>query len=79
MKTLKTILVILRVIIALCFAFQNFQTVDISFYKWNAEMPLSLAILGIYIFGALSGGILFSLLKKIVTLDKKNDKNKNHS
>lgn len=79
MKTLKTILVIILVIIALFFAFQNFQTVDISFYKWNAEMPLSVAILGIYIFGALSGGILFSLLKKIITLDKKSDKNKNHS
>ncbi len=79
MKTLKTILLIILVIIALFFAFQNFQTVDISFYKWSAKMPLSLAILGIYIFGALSGGVLFSLLKKIITLDKKTDKIKNHS
>lgn len=79
MKTLKTILVIILVVIALVFAFQNFQTVDISFYKWSVEMPLSVAILGIYIFGALSGGILFSLLKKIATLDKKSNENKNHS
>ncbi|MCA1756239.1 MAG: LapA family protein [Bacteroidales bacterium] len=70
MKTFKTILVIILVIIALFFAFQNFQTVNISFYKWSAEIPLSLAIIGIYVFGALTGGILFSVLKKIVRLDK---------
>lgn len=73
MKTIKTILLIILFIIALLFAFQNFQTVKISFYQWSAEMPLSVAIIGIYIFGAVSGGILFSLLKKIVHLDKKHN------
>jgi lipopolysaccharide assembly protein A len=72
MKTIKTILLIILVIITLLFAFQNFETVRISFYKWSAEMPLSVAILAIYVFGALSGGILFSLLKKIVRMDKNN-------
>lgn len=72
MKTLKTILVIILVAIALVFSFQNFETVRISFYKWSAEMPLSFAIIGIYFFGALTGGILFSVLKKITRLDKKN-------
>ncbi|MCA1760910.1 MAG: LapA family protein [Bacteroidales bacterium] len=71
MKTFKTILVIILVIIALIFAFQNFETVSISFFKWRAEMPLAFAIIGIYFLGALTGGILFSVLKKISRLAKK--------
>ena len=66
-------MLIILVFFTLLFAFQNFETTRISFYKWSAEMPLSVAILGIYVFGALSGGILFSLLKKLVRLDKKNN------
>lgn len=73
MKIIKTILVIIFVIIALIFAFQNFETIKISFFKWSAEMPLSFAIIGIYFLGALTGGILFSALKKISRLDKNNN------
>jgi uncharacterized integral membrane protein len=73
MKTIKTILVFLLVIIALLFAFQNFEDVRISFYKWNVEMPLAFAIIGVYFLGALTGGVLYSVLKKITRLDKKNE------
>ncbi len=66
MKILKLTLLIIFLIIALLFAVQNFETTRISFYRWSAEMPLSVAIIGIYILGALSGSLLFSILKKLM-------------
>jgi len=41
--------------------------------KMNGMWVLSFAITGIYILGALTGGNLFSVIKKITRLDKKND------
>jgi uncharacterized integral membrane protein len=51
------------------------ETVKLSFLKWHLEIPLSLASVLLYILGALSGGLLFSMLKK---LSSENSDKKNH-
>ena len=71
MNIVKKVIIILFLLIVFLFAFQNFETVSISFYKWNMEIPLTLAIIGIYIIGAFTGGLFFSLMKKVITMDKK--------
>jgi len=65
MKFLKTTLLFFFIAIAAIFVFQNFETVKLSFLSWNTQIPLSLAITVIYILGAVSGGLLYSLLKKL--------------
>lgn len=73
MNFVKKTIIILFLLIVFLFAFQNFETVNITFYKWHVEIPLTLAIIATYIVGALTGGLLFSLMKKVITMDKKND------
>lgn len=74
MRLLKTILLLLLTIVAVIFFIQNLETVKLSFLKLSIEMPLSFASAALYILGALSGGLIFSLLKKL-TLNDSNKKN----
>ena len=71
MKFLKTTLLFFFIVIAAIFVFQNFGTVKLSFLSWNTQIPLSLAITVIYILGAVSGGLLYSLLKKLTQKNKR--------
>lgn len=74
MRIIKTILLSLLFGVAVIFIIQNLETVKLSFLKWSIQMPLSLASTAIYILGALSGGLIFSMLKKLTRndSDKKN-------
>lgn len=65
MRLLKTILLLLFIAAIVLFAFQNMETVKLSFLNWHLEIPLSFASASIYILGAISGGIVFSMLKKL--------------
>lgn len=73
MKFLKTIILLLLTGVAVVFILQNLETVKLSFLKWSIEIPLSFASASIYILGAISGGLIFSLLKKL-TLEKSDKK-----
>jgi uncharacterized integral membrane protein len=70
MKLLKTIVLVLLLGVVLVFAFQNFENVQISFINWRVEIPLSVAIVLIYLLGAISGGVLFNLIKKLTSQEK---------
>lgn len=74
MRLLKTVLLILLILVAAIFIVQNLETVKLTFIKWSIEMPLSFASAVIYVLGAVSGGLIFSLLKKL-TLEDSNEKN----
>jgi lipopolysaccharide assembly protein A len=75
MRIIRTILLVLFIVAIVIFTFQNMETVKLSFLKWHLEIPLSLASVLLYILGALSGGLLFSMLKK---LSSENSDKKNH-
>lgn len=70
MKVLKQIIIIVITVAALIFAAQNFDTVEIVFLKWSVMLPIAVVVFSIYILGALSGGMLWSLIKKVATMDQ---------
>lgn len=74
MRLVKTILLLLLIGVAIIFTVQNMEIVKLSFLNFHLEIPLSFASVGIYILGAISGGLIFSLLKKLTSEDseKKN-------
>ncbi|MBZ9618912.1 lipopolysaccharide assembly protein LapA domain-containing protein [Psychroflexus lacisalsi] len=73
MRTLKSILLLIIVLAAIIFAFQNMETVNLKFFNWKLQIPLSAASALLYILGAISGGLIFSMLKKL-TLEEKRKK-----
>jgi len=73
MRLIKTILLLLLLGVAVIFTFQNMEIVKLSFLNIHLEIPLSLASVAIYILGAISGGIVFSMLKKL-TIEDSNKK-----
>lgn len=64
-RVLQVVVLVLFVVALTVFTVQNIQTVRLTFFKWFLEMPLSITIVLIYIFGAVSGGVLFSMLKTL--------------
>ncbi|MPM04921.1 hypothetical protein SDC9_51202 [bioreactor metagenome] len=74
MRLLKTILLLLLIGVAVIFTIQNMEIVKLSFLIFHLEIPLSFASVSIYILGAFSGGIVFSMLKKL-TIEDSNKKN----
>lgn len=75
MRIIRTILLVLFIGAIVIFTFQNIETVKLSFLKWHLDIPLSIASVSLYILGAISGGLLFSMLKK---LSSENSKGKNN-
>ena len=43
---------------------QNLQTATISLFSASITLPLSVLVFAIYVLGMLTGGFLFSLLRK---------------
>jgi lipopolysaccharide assembly protein A len=50
----------------LIFAFQNLETVTMSFLGFTLSVPLALLVIVVYLLGAVSGGSLFALLRRLV-------------
>lgn len=69
MRLIKTFLLLLLIVVAVIFTIQNMEIVKLSFLNFHLEIPLSFASVAIYILGALSGGLVFSLLKKLTIED----------
>lgn len=65
MRFIKTLVLLLFLGAIVLFTFQNLETVRLSFLSWHLELPLSFISALIYILGAISGSLLFSLLKSI--------------
>jgi lipopolysaccharide assembly protein A len=75
MRLIKTILLVLLIVSIALFTFQNMELVQLNFLNVSLDVPLSIASVSIYILGGISGGLIFSLFKKL-TLDDTNTKNK---
>ncbi|NBC58384.1 MAG: DUF1049 domain-containing protein [Bacteroidetes bacterium] len=73
MRILKTFSLLLFIGVVMLFILQNLELVDLNFAVWKIELSLSFVSLLFYILGTLSGGIIFSMLKK---LSKNNSKKK---
>lgn len=71
MKIFKTIVLIMLLAIILTFTIQNIELAKFKFLNWSIEIPLSVASIVIYVLGAATGGLLFSLLKKVTSQSEK--------
>lgn len=71
MRIIKFILLFLILATAIIFIIQNMETVSLKFITWRLEIPLSAASVLLYVLGAFSGGLLFSILKKLTHENKK--------
>ena len=56
--------VVVFVAALIIFAFQNTESVSISFLALGATLPLALLVFIVYVVGALSGGSLYALLRR---------------
>lgn len=65
MKTIKLIFVIIFISTIIIFSFQNIESMTISFLFWKIEIPVFVSVISIYILGAISGGLLFSMIKRM--------------
>lgn len=74
MRLIKSFFLFLIIVVFAIFVFQNMVHVRLGFLNLHLEMPLSLVSVVIYLLGAFTGGLVYSMLKKL-TLDnnKKND------
>jgi lipopolysaccharide assembly protein A len=74
MRFFKTIVLLLLLGAVVLFAAQNMELVKLRFLTWHIGIPLSLASILLYILGAVSGGLVFSMLKKLSqnSSDRKN-------
>ncbi len=67
MRILKKIFLVLFVILIIIFAIQNSTTTTIELFNWNVTLPISILVILVYILGMTTGGILFSVIKNLMT------------
>ncbi len=77
MRIIKTIFLMLFIIAIAIFTFQNMGIIKMSFLNWHLEIPLSIASVSLYILGAISGGLIFSMLKKLSSDNSETEKKRN--
>jgi lipopolysaccharide assembly protein A len=64
-RFLKQALLVLILIMIIIFSVQNFGIILIKFINWELKIPLFVAFLLVYILGAISGSLLFSLIRTL--------------
>jgi len=65
MRLVKSILLLLFILALGLFTFQNMEIVELNFMIWHVNIPLSIASVSLYILGAISGGLLLSMLRNL--------------
>lgn len=64
MRWMHIILIVLFAVMTLIFAVQNFQVVTMSFLGLSASLPLALLVAVIYVLGMITGGSLWTVLRR---------------
>lgn len=63
LKILKLVTLLLLIILAIIFAFQNLEAVNIYFFKLEMSLPLVFVLIATYVLGGLTWRMLISMLK----------------
>jgi|AmaraimetFIIA100_FD_contig_91_460467_length_1454_multi_3_in_0_out_0_2 uncharacterized integral membrane protein len=66
MRYVYIALIVLLTAVVLIFMFQNLTSVTISFLGMSGTLPLSLLVIFVYVLGVVTGGALFSLVRRWV-------------
>lgn len=65
MKVVKRILLVLIALLIVIFAVQNSGNITIKLFDWSMTLPVSLLIILVYFLGMTTGGILFSIIRRL--------------
>ncbi len=79
MKLLKKILLFVIVLVMIIFIVQNSSVYPLRLFNWSIELPISLLIFLVYILGMTTGGILFSVIKNLISDENKESATKKNS
>jgi uncharacterized integral membrane protein len=64
MRWVHVAVIVIFVLAIIIFATQNFQVVTMSFLGFSVRAPLALVAVIVYLLGMVTGGSLWSLLRK---------------
>jgi uncharacterized integral membrane protein len=64
MRWIHLTIVVLFAAAIVIFAFQNLDTVTVSFFAFGISAPIAILIFVVYALGAATGGSLFALLRR---------------
>lgn len=64
MRWVHVAVIVIFVLAIIIFATQNFQVVTMSFLGFSVRSPLALVAVIVYVLGMVTGGSLWSLLRK---------------
>ncbi len=67
MRILKKTILFLFLLVVVIFAIQNSQTTNIEFFNWGMTLPVSIVVILIYLLGMTTGGLLSSVIRKLMT------------
>ncbi|HZH70736.1 MAG TPA: LapA family protein [Flavobacteriaceae bacterium] len=71
MRIIKKILLGCILLLIVIFAVQNSESLTIKLFNWSATFPTSLLMISFYILGMTTGGLLFSIIRKLSQEDSK--------
>jgi len=67
MRWVYLAIVIVLVVAIMIFVVQNSTLVTMSFLSFSLRVPLAILAVVVYVFGAITGGSLYALLRKSVS------------
>lgn len=73
MQFIKSILLLLLIAAVVVFILQNLNPVSLMFWVWQVKLSLSLITILFYLLGAVSGGLVLSLIKTLSFNTSKRD------
>lgn len=67
MRPIKIILSVILLILILIFSFQNLGVMTVNLFNWSLSMPKALVIILTYILGMMTGGMMGSLFRTLIS------------
>ena len=64
MRWINVAIIVLFAAATIIFAFQNLDTVTVSFLGYSLRAPFAVLVFVLYVLGAATGGSLFALLRR---------------
>jgi putative membrane protein len=71
MNLFKKIILFVILLIIIIFSVQNSEIYTLKLFNWKVELPVSILVFFVYILGMTTGGILFSVIRKLLSDEKK--------
>ncbi len=64
MRRVHLAIVVLFAAATLIFLVQNREIVSVDFFRWSVQAPLAVVVAFFYLFGAITGGSVYALLRR---------------